>query len=405
MVGNKSIGPIAVFTASDFPYGGAAENFVRLMSAGLVKNDQEVRVFLFRGRKERTDHLNNDTGIPVSYVLYKNKPEIEIRKIFEIFFLFFATPLSLIKAKYQFKSRHILIYGIEYAYYLIPFIITCKLLNVKCIRIVTDKYLNSTIVPVWWKKPKLLFYSIQARYFDKYFDGMVFLSHYLKNQAVNNGVSKYRCTVIPHFIDNKQFNLEIKTDIGRKNTIRIGYCGTITYQNGLLVLLEAFDLALKSRDDLELMLIGDLSDYSGETHEKFQTLIRKNRENIILEGRVDYKEIASKLATCDILVNPRISGEWADAGFPTKLGEYLSAKKAVITTAVGDIPNYLKDGLQVILVPPDSPELLSEKICFLSNDRLLRDQLGLEGLNWVMDNLEYTSSAQKMIHFIQNLPN
>ena len=138
---------ITIITSSDFPYGGAPENFVRLLSLGLISHGCTVNVKLFRGSKQKETNKNLNEKIKISSVFFKNRKKNELIKAVEVFLLFIITPLALIKEKLVFKPKYILIYGIEYFYYLLPILLISKLLHIKIIRIVTDLYPDTTISP------------------------------------------------------------------------------------------------------------------------------------------------------------------------------------------------------------------------------------------------------------------
>ena len=50
--------------------------------------------------------------------------------------------------------------------------------------------------------------------------------------------------------------------------------------------------------------------------------------------------------------------------FSTKLSEYLSFSRPVITTTIGEANNYFKDGVNAFIVEPHKPELIADKIVY-----------------------------------------
>ena len=102
-----------------------------------------------------------------------------------------------------------------------------------------------------------------------------------------------------------------------------------------------------------------------------------------------------------MLVNPRQSGEWADAGFPTKLGEYFATKRPVITTKIGDLKDYFTDKKQAIFAEPNKPESIAEAILYLLRNNSESERIGEEGYKWAVRNLEYNNNAKRLIDFIK----
>ena len=91
----------------------------------------------------------------------------------------------------------------------------------------------------------------------------------------------------------------------------------------------------------------------------------KVENSITFTGLVPFSDVPRLLNSCQILALTRPSGIFAEAGFPTKLGEYFACKKPVLITEVGDMPTYFKNENHVILVEPDNINSIVNK--FLTN--------------------------------------
>jgi glycosyltransferase involved in cell wall biosynthesis len=75
----------------------------------------------------------------------------------------------------------------------------------------------------------------------------------------------------------------------------------------------------------------------------------------------------------------RINTEYANAGFPYKLGEYLASGNAIIATDVSDISKYLVNNESAIIIEPDSFMKISDAILLLYQNKDLRIKCGLNG--------------------------
>jgi glycosyltransferase involved in cell wall biosynthesis len=69
-----------------------------------------------------------------------------------------------------------------------------------------------------------------------------------------------------------------------------------------------------------------------------------------------------------------------DYSSPIKLFEYLSAGKPIVASNLSSFNEILKDGMNSILVNPDSINEISESIEKLLNDKALRDNLSSNSL-------------------------
>jgi glycosyltransferase involved in cell wall biosynthesis len=73
-------------------------------------------------------------------------------------------------------------------------------------------------------------------------------------------------------------------------------------------------------------------------------------------GRVPQHRVPSHLAASDFSMLLRPNARYANAGFPTKLVESLSAGVPIITNSTSDIPLFVRDGLEGILLSDPSPD-------------------------------------------------
>ena len=67
-------------------------------------------------------------------------------------------------------------------------------------------------------------------------------------------------------------------------------------------------------------------------------------------------------------------------GLPVAIMEATSMGLPIVTTAVGEIPNFLTDGEDALLVAPGDPEALAGAIGRLAADEELRRRLGERAL-------------------------
>lgn len=383
---------ITIYTTFDFPSGVAPENFLRQMALGLNECVANIRIIRLRGRMYGDE---NNTCIHSSNLLFKSRPKNEVLKVLELIAIILFVPFSVIASKLCYKSNVIILYGIEHSYYCIPFVLTSKLFNIKIFRIITDYY---DIVPIWWQRLNVFFYEHQFKYIDKLFTGIVVLSKYLKDHEIKNGVQKTKILLIPHFIDILSFTSEnVITEHQSSKTI-IGFCGTPSISNGILDLMEAFKIVNKEYDNIELLIIGNPSESIKRLIDE-QTMI-SNHQNITYTGYLQKEDVKVNLNRCSILVNPRKSGRIAEAGFPTKLGEYFACKKPVVTTKVGDISSYFTSNVELMIAESDNPEDLAKKIIWLIQNPKEKATIADNGYNWAIKNLNYINNAQKLYAFI-----
>ena len=99
------------------------------------------------------------------------------------------------------------------------------------------------------------------------------------------------------------------------------------------------------------------------------------RRELGLEDRFTFlglrRDVLRLLVAADLLVLPS-----RQEGLPVVLMEATSVGLAIVATAVGGVPQVLTDGVDGLVVPPDSPPALADAIARVATDTALRARLG-----------------------------
>ena len=382
---------LSILTSSDFPYGMAMESFVRQLSLGLYANDVELEVVRLYG-----DRLNNinDTSIKCSNYLFNKPFKNEFFKFFEVLSHVLFIPFFVSYRKFFKRDQALIMYGLDRAYLVFPVTIFARLFGLKVFRINTEVYSPETYAFKWWRKPLILFNELQVKYFDRYLDGIIVLSHFLKKLEIENRVKEQNILLIPHFIDIDTKSTDNKC-YEHSRIDRIGYCGNRSIPNGILDLIHAFLILQKKRlNEVELIIIGEI------TPSIEQEITKRALKNVIFTGKLSASQVSIELQKCSILVNPRRLGVSADSGFPTKIGEYFAAKKTVVATNVGDLGLYFKDKEELIFAEPNEPISICNAIEYALQNQDIALEIAKKGKNWAVNNLDYLNNSKKLIEFI-----
>lgn len=227
-------------------------------------------------------------------------------------------------------------------------------------------------------------------------DKLFVISEALKRYYISEGVDGRKIHVINMFVDTTRFKGVKKTE----NRKYIAYCGTVSYQkDGVDLLIRAFSMFKNKFPDYILEIYGS---GTSETIEKLKELAKENdvADSVIFTGPIPYTEMPNKLVNATILALSRPNNLQNQNGFPTKLGEYLMTGNPVVTTSVGEIPCFIKDGYNGYLAKPDSVESFAEKLkevaCNLEKAKLV----GEKGREIAFKEFSYLTQTQKAFQYI-----
>jgi glycosyltransferase involved in cell wall biosynthesis len=404
---NKGKKNIKIISYNNFPFGGASANFVRNFAFSIAKLNVEVLLptgSLYGNIFEKINIRKGRIGsISFRYLCYLKHPANIFSKSVDIFFGTIRLYIEIVLMKIKREIDIVIKYDITFTTDFILLIIL-KILKIKIIYIFVEFY----------EKPKKSVFSIELmkwysfyigfNYLSKYGDGAVVLSFYLKNYLQTKVVYRKPIIVQPNLVDCKSFNCSNKSKIYDAKFKRIGYCGVIAKKDGIYDLLHSFEILLRKYPQTHLLIIGDVTNGGTIVPELKGIASSLNiLDNIIFTGLVPTGKIPELLNSCDILTLPRQTGVFAEAGFPTKLGEYFACKKPVVVSKVGDIKKYFTNYKEVVLVEPENPLSLAEGFEYLIKNEDKSSLIAENGFNWMKQNLDYNIFSIRIYNLIEEL--
>ena len=161
-----------------------------------------------------------------------------------------------------------------------------------------------------------------------------------------------------------------------EDAVVIGYFGSFWIVNGVKNLLLAVRQLVDEGLPIKVLIAGQMAGQgldSDDVADLVPTL--QLEKQVIYMGVLSQTKVFDAMGACDILTVPRIDHVANEAGVPTKLGEYLFLGKAVVAAAIGDIPLYVRDGEDGLLIPPGDVSALVVALRRLVVDADLRQHL------------------------------
>ena len=169
------------------------------------------------------------------------------------------------------------------------------------------------------------------------------------------------------------------------------------------ILIEAFSRISSDFPNIKLYLIGDTSNEGEFKKLKEKISLLKIEDKVVFTGIISSDNIPHLLVNAKMLVLARPDNIQAKGGFPTKLGEYLATGNPVVVTKVGEIPNYLIDGVNAFLAQPNSVDSFATKMKFVLNNIDLANNVGLKGKELTNTIFNYKVQSKKLIDFINSI--
>lgn len=243
--------------------------------------------------------------------------------------------------------------------------------------------------------PLCLYYWLLRR-----IKGMFVISNNLKDFFVSKGIKESNIHIINMIVDTSRFE-----SVERKKTVEpyLAYCGLVSKtKDGVDGLLQSFSIYHKKFPDRKLKIIGRFLE--GCSKNDFDDFINDNQLGGVVEftGIIPPSEMPTILSNAEMLLLDRPNNKQAFYGFPTKLGEYLSTRKPVVVTDVGNIGLFLKNKVNAILVNPDSPEDFSEGMIWCSENPEKAQEIGEMGFEAAKYFFNSINESNKIIDIFEN---
>jgi len=200
-------------------------------------------------------------------------------------------------------------------------------------------------------------------------------SLFLADQAKQLGFPEDRIHVIPSGIDTEWFTPDPDTTA---DTAEVLFVGRLVEKKGLDVLLRAWTRVAAAVPDAGLRIIG-----SGPL---LPLVTSPDLDRVVYEPpdpRRRSAQVRDAIRAAAVVVTP--SRTAADGDTESLLLVNLEAQacgRPVVTTRLGGIPEFVRDGETALVVPEADPGELTDALITLLRDRDLASRLGHAGVAW-----------------------
>lgn len=172
------------------------------------------------------------------------------------------------------------------------------------------------------------------------------------------------------------------------------FVGRIEKAKGVDILIKAiYEIKFKYYLNITVALVGN-----GSLKSEYERLVKELdlEDNIKFLGiRRDVEDLMKK---SKVFVLP---SRWE--GLPIVILEAMANGIPIVSTKVGGIPEVIEDGVSGVLVSPESPEKLAEKILYILNNRVFGEDLAINAFEKVKKNYSISVYTRKLLEFYKEV--
>lgn len=214
------------------------------------------------------------------------------------------------------------------------------------------------------------------------------VSNYVKRSLAPYVADNSKLKVIYNAVDTRSFRPSHKE--------RIVLCvGGIMQTKGQIHLLDAFS---RINTDWKLLLVGDYL-RNPDNVRYYKECIKYRSHNIHFLGPVGVERVKELYGMASICVVP---STWQEPFGMVNI-EAMASGCAVVATAVGGIPEIITDGRTGLLIPPDDPTAIKEKLSMLMDDGELLNSLAKRARDDVVGRFDWDNISRQFLDFYRSL--
>lgn len=165
-------------------------------------------------------------------------------------------------------------------------------------------------------------------------------------------------------------------------SINVGYIGTFGHSYDLPPVFEAIRIPL---NDQNVNVVLHLMD-GGPLEERWREDVQDLRENVRFHGRLKYREMVSRLRSCDIAVNPIVPG--SAGSIINEVCDYAAAGLPVVNTQDNQEYQQLLFGYNAKLNCIHDSKDVAKAIMSMVNEPSLRQSMGYASRRMAEENFD-----------------
>lgn len=347
--------------------------------------------------KKAIEEYDSEIQVEIEPLFLKLNSKFDVIKkaIFVPFFNFFSFLLK------KDNSDSYFLYGFEWLSILL-FCLAAKIKGKKIYMEVNEKpcsfYGNFVTEKYLIKKLN----TFLTNYSFRFLDGFIVISKNLESLIKIYAKKEAIILKIPILVEVKKEDSSIEKPLAQFPYFL--HAGALSdRKDGIINVFKAFALVCKETNyNLHFYLTSKVAIKT--EMDQINEIIEVNnlKNNVHFLGMISDSELLKYQKFCSFVILNKYTNEQNLFNFPTKLGEFMALKIPVITTAVGEMKEYLEDENNALIFQENNNRDLANKIYFILNNKEFANKIGENCYETAFNNFNYKLFGNKLYLFFKN---
>jgi len=190
-----------------------------------------------------------------------------------------------------------------------------------------------------------------------------------------------------------------KSALGIQGRFVVSYIGTLGLAHGLSTVLQVAAQLQATLPEIVFLFVGE-----GADKERLVSLAQnKGLLNVLFLPQQLREKIPSIIRASDVCLVPLRKADVFKTVIPTKMLEFMACGRPVILGVDGQARQVLDDAQAGVFVEPENQVALVQAIKDLYQDSALRQTLGRNGRNYIMEHLSREQTAKIYIEVLEKV--
>ncbi len=254
-------------------------------------------------------------------------------------------------------------------------------------------------------------YAFWKRIMNYTVDRAIAPAQILQDIHEHNNILRGKWSVVVPWIDSDFFRSDAmlkerkkrqkqeKSKEGDKHTIL--FVGSLIEFKGAWVAAKAMEIICAAYPDTKLLFVGGEQEKEGKYRKQIEEICQRDGTSnaVVFLGKKTKEEIRELQRNAAIYLCPTVCME----SFGLNWAEAMAAGIPIVASAIGSIPEYVKDCEYGLLFPPRNNEALAHCIIKLFRDSILAKQLAENGQQYAQKQFRVERATDEILEIYRRL--